>query len=99
MPDLGTGLDLGDDARGRGRFDDVMSAVVLAGNAIQGLDVETVCGTRTGGSSSAPQVAQWAMVLTSRRFVLVARIVTSSPVNSVRCPGGMVQDGKPSWPR
>ena len=38
----GAGLDLGDDAGGRRSPDDVVSAVVLAGDAVEGLDVDGV---------------------------------------------------------
>ena len=56
---------------GRGRSpmghrgpDDVVAAVILAADAVEGLDVDGV-GTRTGGSSPAPQATHWGMGLTS----------------------------------
>ena len=60
----GAGLDLGDETGGHGGPDDVVAEVVLAGDAVEGLDVD-VWGVRTDGSSSAPQKAHFGMVLTS----------------------------------
>ena len=59
------GSDLRDVAGGHRGPDDVVSAVVLAGDSVQALDVDGV-GALTGGSSSAPQVAHFGMVFTSR---------------------------------
>ena len=42
----------------------MVASVVLDGDAVEGLDVARV-GSAYGGSSSAPQVAQWALVITS----------------------------------
>ena len=57
----GAGPDLGDDAGGGRRPDDVVAAVVLSGDAVQALDVDGV-GCADGGSSSAPQATQLGMI-------------------------------------
>ena len=60
----GAGLDLRDYAGGHGHPDDVVAAVVLAGDAVEGLDVDSV-GSADGRFQFAPQATQMAIVLTS----------------------------------
>ena len=60
------GPDLGEDTGDHRGPDDVVTAVVLAADAVEGLDVDGGVGSADGGSSSAPQAMQLAMVLTSR---------------------------------
>ena len=60
----GAGLNLGDHAGGHGGPDDVVAAVVLAADAVEGLDVDGV-GVRTSSSSWAPQTTHFGTVFTS----------------------------------
>ena len=60
----GAWLHLGDVADGHRGPDGVVAAVVPAGDAVQGADIDGM-GNAEGGSSSAPQATQLGMVLTS----------------------------------
>ena len=82
----GAGPDLGDDAGVYSGPDDVVATVVLAADAVEGLDVDGV-GCTNGRSSSAPQATHWAMVFTSGGSGSFAGIVIRSLTNPRRHPG------------
>ena len=81
----GAGPDLGDDAGGHGGPDDVVAAVVLAGDAVEALHVDGVGQRGRAVSVRRRRQAHWAMVITSG-MKLVAGIV-SLPGIVVKTPG------------
>ena len=87
----GAGFDLGDDAGGHGRPDDVVAAVVLSGDAVEGLDVD--------GVGSADERFQFgAAAIDTHPFVAGSADLAADLVDQRdRMPlGGVVGGGNPS---